>query len=290
MASPQNEWMAATCASEGLPASYAEAVVDHLRGLSGRIVKLRNELSRPAIIGLNGAQGSGKSTLALFLVEWLRRECGLAAVCLSLDDLYYSKDKREEFARSVHPLFATRGVPGTHDVALGMRALDELLGIRKGGQLALPTFDKAKDDLLEEARWPLIETPVDIVVFEGWCVGATPQADDALQTPVNALERDEDPDGRWRAAVNEHLKADYAMLFNRLDMLVMLRVPSFDKAIEWRRLQESKLRYPLSEAQLLRFIMHFERITRHMLDTGPARADLVIDVDDQHNPVSVLYS
>jgi D-glycerate 3-kinase len=285
MAGAPNEWIEQTCAEEGLSDSYATNVIEILRPLADHVLGLRKELSRPVAIGINGGQGSGKSTLSLFLVEWLNRECGLSAVCLSLDDLYYGKARRLELAQSIHRLFATRGVPGTHDVALGMQILDTLLGIRGDGTLAMPKFNKATDDLLDEAEWPEIEVPVDVVMFEGWCVGARTQSDAELSTAINVLEADEDPDGRWRRAVNEHLKTDYAELFQRLDMLVMLRIPSFEKAIEWRQLQESKSGGPLDEKQLMRFMMFFERLTRHMLETVPSYADTVIDIDDQHNLV-----
>ena len=281
----QNDWIAKTCAEEGLPDSYARAVIDYLQALADRILELRRQLTRPLIIGINGGQGSGKSTLSLFLVEWLVREHGLLAACLSLDDLYLSKARRQELARTKHALFATRGVPGTHDVALGTHLLDKLLGLRDSGPVTIPKFDKTTDDLASDAEWPVIQAPVDVVVFEGWCVGARPQSDRALEAPVNALEKEEDPDGHWRLAVNEHLKTDYAKFFERLDMLVMLRIPSWEKAIEWRQLQETKLRDPLSAAQLQRFMMHFERLTRHMLETGQEHADVVIDIDDQHDLV-----
>lgn len=280
------EWMARACAEEGLPGDYAGNVIEHLRVLADQVLELRQALSRSVIVGINGGQGSGKSTLSLFLLEWLERECGLQAACLSLDDLYLSKAKRRELARSIHPLFVTRGVPGTHDVALGMRMLDQLTGRREGRSLAMPTFDKAADELLEEAEWPVIAVPVDVVVFEGWCIGARPQSGTALDAPINVLEAEEDPDGRWRLAVNERLQTDYAELFERLDTLVMLRIPSFEKAIEWRQLQELKSAGRLDEEQLMRFMMHFERLTRHMLETVPAYADTVIDIDEQHNLVS----
>jgi D-glycerate 3-kinase len=282
MSDPPIDWIARACAEKGLPDSYAVAVIGFLRELSGRILELRGQLSRTVVIGLNGGQGSGKTTLSLLLTDWLEREHDLSAACLSLDDLYYGKARRLELARSSHPLFATRGVPGTHDVALGMQILDKLTGLHADGAVRLPKFDKATDDHLEEAEWPAVQAPVDVVVFEGWCLGAVPQADDALEAPVNELEKNDDPAGRWRVAVNEHLQTDYAELFERLDMLVMLRIPSFDKAIEWRRLQESKLPDPQTEAQLARFMMYFERLTRHMLETGPAHSNLVIDINDEH--------
>ena len=254
-------------------------------------------------MGINGGQGSGKSTLSMFLVEWLKRECTLSAACLSLDNLYYGKAKRLELARSSHPLFATRGVPGTHDVALGMRTLDRLLNSDSSGTVTMPKFDKATDDQPSVSGWPVLDVPVDVVVFEGWCVGARPQADSALESPVNSLETEEDPDARWRVAVNEYLKTDYAELYKRLDTLIMLRIPSFEKAIEWRCLQESKLckrlaMTPLDDAsgnvlsntQLVRFMMHFERLTRHMLVNVPRYADTVIDINDQHEMVNIIHN
>ena len=282
MAGAKQTWIETFCAEEGLPGSYAENVSVYLQALADRVLERRHESPKPITVGICGGQGSGKSTLALFLVEWLERECGLSAICLSLDDLYLSKAKRQELSRTQHPLFTTRGVPGTHDIVLGMQVLDELLGVGQAETVAIPRFDKATDNPLDESEWPVVTTPADVVVFEGWCVGARPQADNAVAAPVNGLEAEEDPDGRWRTAVNEHLQTEYAELFKRLDMLVMLRIPSFDKAFEWRQLQESKSGGPLSDARLARFMMHFERLTRHMLDTVPDYADAVIDINDQH--------
>jgi D-glycerate 3-kinase len=159
--------------------------------------------------------------------------------------------------------------------------------------VSLPAFDKATDDRLPEPDWPRVEAPVDVVLFEGWCVGARPQDPEDLAEPVNSLEAGEDADAKWRTEVNRRLESDYAKLFRRLDMLVMLRIPSFDKVLEWRGLQEQRLRERIeregalrargqSDAELLRFIQHYERLTRHMLATMPDFADTVIDVDGTH--------
>ncbi|PTT43253.1 kinase, partial [Stenotrophomonas sp. HMWF022] len=72
----------------------------------------------PLILGLCGAQGSGKSTIAARLAKQVER-----SAILSLDDLYLTRAERQKLARAVHPLFATRGVPGTHDVALGVETI-----------------------------------------------------------------------------------------------------------------------------------------------------------------------
>ncbi|HSG89423.1 MAG TPA: hypothetical protein VLA56_09435 [Pseudomonadales bacterium] len=242
---------------------------------------------RPAVIGLNGGQGSGKSTLAALVAAHLRRDQGVRTLVLSLDDLYLDKASRQALAAAVHPLFATRGVPGTHDVALGLTLLARLrAGVDPDQPLVLPAFDKATDDRVPEAEAPRLASDVDLVLFEGWCVGATPQAPADLLTPVNSLEAEDDADGRWRERVNAALDGPYAHLFAALDALVMLRVPHFGVVHRWREEQEAQLRRAgrggMSTAAVARFVAHYERLTRHMLRTLPARAELILDLDVDH--------
>ncbi|MGZ3267744.1 MAG: kinase, partial [Croceibacterium sp.] len=204
--------VAALIASERLPDDYRAVVDDYWRPLADQIARRANA-TRPLLVGFNGAQGSGKTTLCRFL-ELLLAERDLNAVTLSLDDLYLPRAERKQAAADHHPLFATRGVPGTHDVELSMAILDRLLS-RKPTDL--PIFDKATDDRAPGTRH--VEGPVDVVLFEGWCVGAAPQSAAALREPVNTLERDEDPRGTWRREVNRRLATDYAELFARIDLL-----------------------------------------------------------------------
>lgn len=273
--------------AESLPDGYADMAETITAALATRIVALRERLGRPVIIGLSGAQGSGKTTLALFLANWLQHEEGLTSVRLSLDDLYFGKQMRAVLARSIHPLLVTRGVPGTHDIELAKRTLDALTDTSGPDRVSLPVFDKASDDRVRVGAGPVVVTPVDVVVFEGWCIGARAQAAEELADPVNALEADGDPTGAWRRYVNERLRQEYAALFRKLDALVMLRVPSFDKVFEWRVQQERQLGgRGQSDAELAEFIMHYERLTRHMLATMPDYADTVIDIDAEHRMVA----
>jgi D-glycerate 3-kinase len=283
----QRQWIADLCATENLPPSYAETVYLYLEPLAAIACELRKTKSRPIVIGFSGAQGSGKSTLGLFLANHLRREAQLSTTCLSLDDFYLGKAARLDLADKAHPLFATRGVPGTHDVQLALNVLRGLTEVRAPATIRVPKFDKASDDCVPEYAWPELDTPVDVVILEGWCLGARPQDAGSLANPVNALEDKDDPDGAWRRRVNEHLSEEYRELFDQLDTLIMLRIPSFDRVLEWRGVQEEKLIQESTaagyeELQLDRFIMHFERLTRHMLQTMPSYADTVIDIDDQH--------
>jgi D-glycerate 3-kinase len=233
--------------------------------------------ARPRYIAIAGAQGSGKTTLAEILTEQLVLS-GVSAVACSLDDFYLERARRIELSQTVHPLLITRGVPGTHDIELCTTTLDGLT--RR--PTAMPKFDKGLDDRIERNLWPMAGV-ADVVVIEGWCLGARPQPVQDLVAPVNELERDEDSDGRWRRFVNGAL-AGYRTLFARFDRLVFLQVPDFDAVRRWRAEQELQLpeEHRMSPAQLRRFTAHYERLTHWMLQDMPARADVTVVLDSRH--------
>ncbi|GAB2503558.1 kinase [Pseudoxanthomonas sangjuensis] len=236
--------------------------------------------------GISGLQGTGKSTLAA-QVAALARSRGLRAAVVSIDDFYLRKAERETLARDVHPLLATRGPPGTHDMALALRTLDAL---RAGEPATLPRFDKLGDDRLPESRWERIDGPADVVVFEGWFL-ATPAEDEAaLAVPVNALERGEDAGGTWRRWCNAALARDYPALWSRIDALWFLQPPGFEVVPQWRWEQEQALqagdpsRKAMDRAQVERFVQHYERTSRQALRTLPAIADRVVPLDARRRP------
>ena len=268
-----------------LPADYASTVSQVVIPLCEALTdvyRLRQS-SLPLVVGINGAQGSGKSTLATFVQARLSAERGLSVVVISLDDFYLGRQRRQQLARDIHPLLQTRGVPGTHDIDLGVNTLQQLLLAGPEQQTAIPRFDKATDDRSPQNDWDPHRGPVDIILLEGWCIGARSQSPETLQVPVNALEKNEDSDGIWRHYVNRCLAEDYPRLFDFVDYLVYLAVGDFEQVHQWRSLQEQKLKAAgnggMEDHELTRFIQHFERLTRHMMNDLPGRADQVFTIE-----------
>lgn len=236
------------------------------------------------VIGISGGQGAGKSTLAALLVA-ASEALGRPAVSLSLDDFYLTLEERQALEQGVHPLLQTRGVPGTHDVALANRVLDALTA---GQRVEVPVFDKSVDDRRPVGRE--VVGPLALVVFEGWCVGAPPEPAARLATPVNDLERARDADGAWRGSVNEALAGPYGFLWARLDALLYLKVPDLEAVVRWRTQQEAAhpVARRMSATQIRDFVAHYERLTRWMAERLPDRADLVGFLDENHDLADFL--
>lgn len=237
------------------------------------------------IIGVAGAQGSGKTTL----LDEYRKEHPSAAT-FSLDDVYLPSSYRRLMADSVHPLFATRGVPGTHNLTQLNETLDELQSADTGSETVIPSFDKVTDNPAPREQRRVFRGLPSAILLDGWCLGATPQTDDQLAAPVNQMEAAEDAGGVWRREVNANLAGAYTDLFSRLDAILYLEPPSFDVVLDWRCQQEEGLLgrplQPADRARIVQFVRHFERITRHMM-AGGRRADVVVTLDAHRRPMAV---
>lgn len=291
---PTAAWAAELAMDEKLVAdlcAFYAPVVDAL-------VRKQRTLGRTYLVGVNGAQGTGKSTFLALVSRMLKASHGLRVSGFSIDDLYRTRGEREVLASTVHPLLRTRGVPGTHDVELG-HALLTGLSRSDSAHVRIPVFDKATDDRAPEEAFLTVQTPLDVVIFEGWCVGAQAQLAAELEAPINDLEREEDPDGTFRRHVNDQLAGPYADLFARLDTLIMLKAPSMEAVRRFRMEQERALARKLQaqglpdttmdEAAVTRFVSYFERITRGMLRDMKDRADILIEVGEDHRLLGVRH-
>lgn len=244
--------------------------------------------NRPFFLGINGCQGAGKSTLCGFITKYLNEVCGLRTVTMSLDDFYLTHRQRQILGQH-HPLFKTRGVPGTHDTKLLRNVLEDL---QRGKPTQIPRFCKATDDRYEPSKWETVDGPVDVVLFEGWCWGVSPQNDKELRYPINDLEMQFDKSGDWRQSVNRSLKTHYQPLYDIMDKWLMIVAPSFGSVYKWRLQQEEQLRkkspdasHLMSDKQIENFIQYFQRLTLHAIETLPKQCDWLLKVDECRNIV-----
>lgn len=239
------------------------------------------------VYGIAGLQGSGKSTLSA-QVAALSAARGRNVAVLSIDDFYLDRPARIALARDVHPLLATRGPPGTHDLALACSTLDALA---RRESAPLPRFDKIGDVRMPASAWPVLGA-CDLVILEGWCNRVPAQDEAALAAPLNALERNEDTDGTWRRYCNQALARDYPALWQRIDRMLFLQAPGFEVVPDWRWQQELTLqaahphRRAMDRAQVLRFVQCFERVSRHALATLPDIAQWTVPLDAERRPLA----
>ena len=288
--------------SRQLDASYLTAAQQWFDPLATRLARYSANSSRPMILAVNGCQGSGKSTLGDYLVAVLKFNHRLSAVSLSLDDYYHTRAYRARLAQRVHPLFSTRGVPGTHDIGLLNRTLDSLMVAGGPGDQSsvagIPRFNKGIDDRSPQSSWQIITGPVDVIVLEGWCLGAQPQSEAQLELDINLLEQQEDRQGRWRSYVNDSIRDQFLPLYGRVDQWLMLKAPSFDCVFQWRLEQEQKLALitssemsdkVMSDVEVFRFIQYCQRHTQCCLDDLPGRVNYLYELDEHRTILKFKY-
>jgi D-glycerate 3-kinase len=246
------------------------------------------------VIGLAGGQGSGKSTISKILKIVLKENFNLETVIFSIDDFYKTLKERKIMSKNISPLFLTRGVPGTHDTKMIFDCIKKLKNI-KFKKLIIPKFNKAIDDRKSKKNWLKVLKKPQIVIFEGWCVGVEQQKKKDLLIAINELEKHQDKKLIWRNRVNQEIKNNYKKIFNLIDKIIFLKVPSFKYVFKWRLLQEKKLRASskgnktMSDNQIKKFIMFYERLTKHMLKTLTHKADSVIKIDNNHRLKSIKF-
>ena len=262
--------------------------------LSKWIYSIYKKDNKTKIIGLAGGQGAGKSTVTGILKFIFKKKYGLNLCCFSIDDFYKTKTERRKMSKKVHPLFLTRGVPGTHDIGLINKTIKKLK-TKKFKTVLIPKFDKSIDDRLKKNKWQKIKNRPNIIIFEGWCVGARHQKDSELKNPLNLIEKTYDLNLVWRRTVNYYLKNQYKKLFNKLDKLIYLKAPDFDWVFKWRLHQEEKMKLTskdkkiMSKSEVRNFIMYYERLTKHMMRDLKNISDLTVYLDIKHRSKKMKF-
>ena len=263
--------------------------------LSEWIYSIYKKDYKTKLIGLSGGQGAGKSTITGILNLILKRKYGLNLCVFSIDDFYKTKSERITMSKKIHPLFITRGVPGTHDLSLINNTIKKLKQ-KNFKPVLIPRFDKSKDDRFIKSKWQKVKTRPDIIIFEGWCVGTSHQNNFELKKPLNFIERKYDKNLKWRKVVNNLIKNRYRSLFRKIDKLVYLKAPDFNFIIKWRWLQEQKMKLTskskktMSKTQVKEFIMFYERLTKHMMKNYSKISDLTIFLDKNHRSKKMIIN
>ena len=252
---------------------------------------------KPLIIGVAGGQGTGKTTITSIISLILRKYFKLNVFKISIDDFYKTRNERKKLSLTKHPLLMTRGVPGTHDYKIISNFFKKVKS-KNFKSIKLPKFDKSIDDRCKSKLWYKVKFKPDIVILEGWCVGAKAQNSSKMKKPINSLEKVKDPNLIWRKYVNTQLKTNYKKLFNHLDEIIYLKSSSFKLLQEWRITQEKILSLKLksrrnlkimSKADVINFMQTYHRITQNMFKDAPKYASIIFKLDSKHQINSVTY-
>ncbi|KAJ9122515.1 hypothetical protein QFC22_001944 [Naganishia vaughanmartiniae] len=214
----------------------------------------------PLMVTLQGPQGSGKTTVTTALLAVLASPpYNLRTAAFSLDDLYLPHDGLVRL-RDDNPgnkLLAGRGLPGSHDIELGRTVLQSLYNINQATGSAntvyLPIFDKSlfggEGDRSTQAI--PVESPVDVVLFEGWSVGFCPLEDDELELRYSSAQQEYRDTARKFDApaflrhslqdlltVNRLLKTTADALWGFFTVFIQLELASLSQIYYWRLEQE----------------------------------------------------
>ena len=250
---------------------------------------------RPYFVGLAGGQGTGKTTISSLIKIILIKYFKLKVLKISIDDFYKTRKERVSLSKKVHPMLLTRGVPGTHDINMMLNFFRKTKR-KKFKRLKLPTFNKATDDRFSKKHWYDLKDKPDIIIFEGWCVGAKSVSINSLKKTINYLEKTKDQKLIWRKYVNQQLKLKYKNLYSQLNSLIYLKAKNFSLLQKWRLKQENKLWLKnknknkiMNKEEIFNFMQTYQRITENMFKTMPKFASIVMNLNSNHQIKSAVY-
>ena len=252
---------------------------------------------RPYFVGLAGGQGTGKTTISSLIRIILTKYFKLNVFRISIDDFYKTRKERINLSKRVHPMLLTRGVPGTHDINMMLNFFKKSK-IKKFKSLKLPTFNKAIDDRFNKKKWYDLKNKPDVIIFEGWCVGAKSENSITLKRTINSMEKLDDQRQIWRKYVNQQLKTKYKNLYSQLNCLIYLKAKNFSLLQKWRLKQERKLWLKskknsklkiMNRGDVINFMQTYQRITQNMFKNMPKYASIIFNLNNNHQIKSAIY-
>ena len=260
-------------------------------------ISKKANIKRPYFVGLAGGQGTGKTTSSSLIEIILTKYFKLKVFRISIDDFYKTRKERISLSKRVHPMLLTRGVPGTHDINMMLKFFKKVKS-KKFKRLKLPTFNKAIDDRYNKKYWYNLKKKPDVIIFEGWCVGAKPEGNNTLNKTINLMEKNKDKKRIWRKYVNQQLKSKYKKLYSQLNCLIYLKAKNFSLLQKWRLKQERKLLVNskknsklkiMNKEDVLSFMQTYQRITQNMFKNMPQYASIIINLNSNHQIKTAVY-
>ncbi|KAJ3295261.1 hypothetical protein HDU79_009582 [Rhizoclosmatium sp. JEL0117] len=209
---------------------------------------------KPLVVGVSGPQGAGKTTLTTNLINSLRIEHNLRAIYFSLDDLYltFEEQNKLRLKHPNNPLLAFRGNPGTHDLALGLSVFDQLL--RNQNEAKIPRYDKSlnngRGNRLKEEQWTKVELPIDVILFEGWCLGFKPVTS---ISQVETMTKGSKFGADFEQFTVENMMdvqlelAKLEQIHKLLDVFIHICAEDIGYVYDWRQQQEDSMREKLGD-------------------------------------------
>jgi len=252
---------------------------------------------KPYFVGLAGGQGTGKTTISSMIKIILIKYFKLKVFKISIDDFYKTRKERIRLSKKIHSMLLTRGVPGTHDIKM-MLSFFKKVKSTKFKRLKLPTFNKAIDDRFNKKHWYNLKEKPDVIIFEGWCVGAKPEKNNMLNKTINSMEKINDKKQIWRRYVNQQLRSKYKKLYSQLNCLIYLKAKNFSLLQKWRLKQERKLLVKskkntklkiMNKDDVLSFMQTYQRITQNMFKNMPKYSSIIINLNSNHQIKSAVY-
>ena len=194
-------------------------------------------------------------------------------------------------------MLLTRGVPGTHDINMMLNFFKKVKN-KNFKRLRLPSFNKAVDDRFSKKKWYDLKNKPDVIIFEGWCVGAKSEKNNTLKRTLNPMEKAKDQKLIWRKYVNQQLKTKYKNLYSQLNCLIFLKAKNFSLLQKWRLKQERKLWINskrklnlkiMSKGDVINFMQTYQRITQNMFRNMPKYSSIIINLNSNHQIKSAVY-
>ena len=260
-------------------------------------ISKKADKKKPYFVGLAGGQGTGKTTISSLIKIILIKYFKLKVFRISIDDFYKTRKERLSLSNRIHPMLLTRGVPGTHDIKMMLNFFRKVKS-KKFKKLKLPTFNKAIDDRFKKKHWYNLNDKPDVIIFEGWCVGAKSEKNNSLKKTINSMEKAKDQKQIWRKYVNQQLKSEYKNLYSQLNCLIYLKAKNFSLLQKWRLKQERKLWLNskrksnlkiMNKEDVINFMQTYQRITQNMFRYMPKYASIILNLNSNHQIKSAVY-